>query len=182
MSDRRVVAAVLPCVFGKSRHDLRALLRAHRPEWVIALGLAANRTEITPERVAINLDDARIPDNAGAQPIDKAIVRGGPTAYWSSLPIKAIVAALRKRRIPAAVSQTAGTFVCNHVFYALMHELRSSRVVRGGFIHVPWPRDWPHGSTPSTIPFQTMVTAIETVVAVSLKTPRDIRVKGGAVA
>ncbi len=180
--DRRIVAAVLPCVFGKSRRELRALLRTHRPERVIALGLAANRTEITPERVAINVDDARIPDNAGAQPLDRAIVRGGPTAYWSSLPIKAIVAALRKRRIPAAVSQSAGTFVCNHVFYGLMHELRRSRTVGGGFIHVPWPRDWEGASTRSAIPFQTMVTAIETAIAVSLAERRDARKTGGAIA
>lgn len=181
ISHRRIVAAVLPCVFGKSRRELRALIRAHRPERVIALGLAANRAEITPERVAINVDDARIADNAGAQPLDQAIVRGGPTAYWSSLPIKAIVAALRKRRIPAAVSQTAGTFVCNHVFYGLMHELRRSRAT-GGFIHVPWPRDWAGAPTASAIPFQTMVTAIETAIVVSLKTSRDNRARGGAVA
>ena len=97
----------------------------HRPALVICLGLANGRPGITPERVAINVDDARIPDNAGRQPVDRPVVRGGPAAYWSTLPIKAIVEALRRNGIPAAVSQTAGTFVCNHVFYALMHELRA---------------------------------------------------------
>ena len=155
-----IVGAVLPCVFGKSWRVLRGLVRKHRPELVICLGLAATRTEITPERVAINVDDARIPDNAGRQPVDRPIVRGGPTAYWSTLPIKAIVVAVQRRGIAASVSSSAGTFVCNHVFYGLLHDLRRSRSVRGGFIHVPWPMDW-GGDTASKISFADMVTAIE---------------------
>src|SRR5688572_13370135 len=138
IAGHHVQGAILPCVFGKSATALKGLMRRHRPSMVICLGLANGRSEITPERVAINVDDARIPDNAGRQPVDRAVVKGGPTAYWSTLPIKAIVAALRRNRIPASVSQTAGTFVCNHVFYALMHELARKRgAIRGGFIHIP---------------------------------------------
>ena len=137
IAGRSVIGAVLPCVFQTSTPELARLLRRHCPAVVIATGLAGGRAEITPERVAINLDDARIPDNAGAQPIDLPVVRGGPAAYWSRLPIKAIVAALRERGIPAAVSQTAGTFVCNHVYYALMHALRRQPGLKAGFIHVP---------------------------------------------
>ncbi len=168
LGGRTVVGAVLPCEFGVSMRVLRGLVREHRPEVVICVGLANGRTAITPERVALNLDDARIRDNAGKQPIDRAVVRGGPTAYWSTLPVKAIVAALGRRRIPASVSQTAGTFVCNHVFYGLMHELRRSRGVRGGFIHVPWPKGWA-GEGTSRIPFEAMVRAIAEAMAVALR-------------
>jgi pyroglutamyl-peptidase len=122
----RIMGAVLPCVFGDAIEELRRQRRRHRPEVILCLGLAAGRSDITPERVAINVDDARIADNAGRQPIDRPIVRRGPVAYWSTLPIKAMVATLRARGLPASVSQTAGTFVCNHVFYALMHAIRRS--------------------------------------------------------
>lgn len=138
----RIAGAVLPCVFGTAARELARLRRSHRPRIVVCLGLAESRTEITPERVAINVDDARIPDNAGARPVDVPIVRGGPVARWSTLPIKAIVEALRAAGLPSSVSQTAGTFVCNHVFYRLLHSLarrggRGGDRCLGGFIHVP---------------------------------------------
>jgi pyroglutamyl-peptidase len=143
------------------------------------VGQAGGRAEITPERVAINVDDARIPDNAGRQPVDRSIVRGGPAAYWSTLPIKAIVSELQRRKVPAAVSQTAGTFVCNHVFYGLMHELRMQRKVRGGFIHVPFlPAQAKPGQPSQTL--ETMTAALSTAVEVALKIRRDTRSAGGA--
>jgi pyroglutamyl-peptidase len=123
IAGRRVRGAVLPCAFGDSRRAMLRLMRAVEPDLILCTGQAGGRPNLTPERVAINLDDARIPDNRGAQPRDRPIVRGGPVAYWSTLPIKAMVAALQARGIPAAVSHTAGTYVCNHVFYGLMHEL-----------------------------------------------------------
>jgi pyroglutamyl-peptidase len=176
-----VVGAVLPCVFGRSARELRRLVRAHRPELVVCLGLAATRTEITPERVAINVDDARIADNAGARPVDRPVVRGGPAAYWSTLPVKAIVRALQGAGLPASVSQTAGTFVCNHVFYALMHELaRGHPGVRGGFIHVPFA-----GARGRRNQAGLSVTQLRDGVAVALETAlrvrRDARTTGGAV-
>jgi pyroglutamyl-peptidase len=175
---RKVVGAVLPCVFGASITELKKLLRVHRPELVICVGQAGGRAEITPERVALNIDDARIPDNAGAQPIDTPIVRGGLAAYWSTLPIKAIVAALQAAKIPAAVSQTAGTFVCNHVFYGLMHALKSRRGVRGGFVHVPFlPAQAKQGQP--NLPLETMILALARTIEVSLRTRRDARRAGG---
>jgi pyroglutamyl-peptidase len=109
-----------------------------KPRAVIALGLAASRQEISIERVALNVDDARIPDNRGQQPIDEPIVPEGPYAYPSSLPIKRIAAALTDAGWRAAVSQTAGTYVCNHVFYALMHAVQGQgQGILAGFIHVP---------------------------------------------
>ena len=106
-----VVGALLPCVFGAAIPELQRLLRLYRPALVICVGQAGGRAAITPERVAINIDDARIPDNAGAQPVDRPVVRGGPAAYFSTLPVKAIVAALRAAGLPSEVSPTAGTWL-----------------------------------------------------------------------
>jgi len=176
----RVCGAVLPCVFGKSATELKRLMQRHRPALVICLGLANGRAGITPERVAINVDDARIPDNAGRQPVDRPIVRRGPAAYWSTLPVKAIVTALRRQRVPATVSQTAGTFVCNHVFYVLMHELARQRTkVRGGFIHLPAQLELARKGQPS-LPVRTLRKAVETAIEVSLVQRRDVKAVGGA--
>jgi pyroglutamyl-peptidase len=150
-----------------------------QPELVICVGQAGGRAAITPERVAINVDDARIADNAGGQPVDRAIVRGGPAAYISTLPVKAIVVALRAEGVLAEVSQTAGTFVCNHVFYGLMHALRTKRGVRGGFIHVPFlPEQAKAGR--ASLPLETMVAAVARAVETALRTKRDLRTSGGA--
>src|SRR4051812_28868296 len=165
----RVIGALLPCVFGAALTELKKQIRAAKPALIVCVGQAGGRTEITPERVDINVDDARIPDNAGRQPVDRPIVRGGPTAYWATLPIKAIVTKLRQREIPAAVSQTAGTFVCNHVFYGLMHELRRQKKVRGGFIHVPFlPEQAKAGQ--ASLRLETMTAAIACAIEVALRT------------
>ena len=137
VGDARVCALRLPCVFGAADAVLAEGLRRLRPRTVVALGLAANRDELSVERVAINVDDARIADNAGAQPLDVPVIAGAPAAYFSRLPIKSIAAAWQDAGLPGVVSQTAGTFVCNHVFFVLMHLLRRRAGVAGGFIHVP---------------------------------------------
>lgn len=176
----QVRGAVLPCVFGKSARKLERLMEETRPELVIGLGLANGRAEITPERVAINVDDARIADNAGRQPVDRPIAKDGPAAYWSTLPIKAIVAALKRNGIPASVSQTAGTFVCNHVFYALMRALAAQRgKVRGGFIHIPWAEGQEKPGQPA-LPLDVMKAAIVTAIEVAIRRKRDVRVVAGA--
>lgn len=174
----RVVGALLPCVFGAAITELKSQIRATKPVLVICTGQAGGRADITPERVAINVDDARIADNAGRQPVDRPIVRGGPAAYWSALPIKAIVAALRKHGVPARVSQTAGTFVCNHVFYGLMHALHTRRGVRGGFIHVPFLPEQAKQGQPS-LPLETMVEAVGLAIKTALQIRRDLKAGGG---
>ncbi|MFZ6844262.1 pyroglutamyl-peptidase I [Undibacterium sp. RuTC16W] len=143
-----VIARQLPCVFHQAITDLQQAIDSIAPTIIICLGQAGGRPDISPERVAINVDDARIPDNAGQQPIDHVIIAGAPDAYFSSLPIKAIVRQMNDAGIAASVSNTAGTFVCNHVFFGLMHIIaqknRPSRAakkrppVRGGFIHIPY--------------------------------------------
>lgn len=174
---RTVVGRVLPCVFGAANTKLRRLLRQTCPELAIGVGQAGGRAEITPERVAINVDDARIADNVGNRPVDAPIAARGPAAYWSSLPIKAIVIALRARGIPAAVSQTAGTFVCNHVFYGLMHALHRTRGVRGGFIHVPFLPE--QTKTQPSLPLETMIEAIALAIKTSLQHRQDTRRSDG---
>lgn len=183
-----VVGALLPCVFGAAIKELKHLIKLHDPVLVICVGQAGGRAEISAERVAINVDDARIADNAGQQPIDKPIVKDGPAAYWSTLPIKAIVQELRKHDIPASVSQTAGTFVCNHVFYGLMHELALHRDhVRGGFIHVPYlpeqtaaKRTLGQPELPS-LSFEKMIDGVKLAIAAALEYRRDIKSTGGQV-
>lgn len=134
----KVRALLLPCEFGRAPEVLQSALAAQPFDVLLSLGLASNRPEVTVERVALNVDDARIPDNAGQQPVDRPVVPGGPTAYLASLPIKRMVAAVRAAGVPASVSQTAGTFVCNHVFYAGAH-WRATRApgLRVGFVHLP---------------------------------------------
>jgi pyroglutamyl-peptidase len=173
----RIVGAVLPCVFGGASRELDRLLRRHRPAVVVCLGVAEGRAGITPERVAINLEDARIPDNAGVQPRDRPVVRGGPAAYWSTLPVKAIVAALARHGIPAAVSHTAGTFVCNHVFYALLHNVRRRRV-KAGFIHVPAAVARSRSRVPG-LPLATQIRAVALALEVTARRRRDLRRAGG---
>ena len=136
-----MVASLLPTTFEGSLIELTRLLQLHKPTLVICVGQAGGRRAMSIERVAINLQDADIADNAGAQPLDRFVVPDGPAAYFGTLPSKAILHALKARAIPAEISQTAGTFVCNHVFYALMHaqaSLKRPSGARGGFIHVPW--------------------------------------------
>jgi pyroglutamyl-peptidase len=179
---RRVVGAVLPCVFGESLTELRREIQRVKPELVICTGQAGGRAGVSLERVAINIEDAIIPDNAGNQPADRPVLRGGPAAYWSTLPIKAITAALLKAGLPVGVSQSAGTFVCNHVFYGLMRTLTRQPKVRGGFIHVPYLPEQARraGDGSPSLPLDQIVRGLEIAIATSLATKRDLRVAGGA--
>lgn len=134
-----IVARQLPTVFGRSLQKLTNLFQEEQPAAVLCIGQAGGRPDITLERIAINVDDARILDNEGQQPVDQPIAEGGPVAYWSTLPIKNIVSKLKAAGIPASVSNTAGTFVCNHIFYGLRHYLDEQKLdIPGGFIHLPY--------------------------------------------
>jgi pyroglutamyl-peptidase len=131
----------LPSVFGRALAALEDALVTTRPDIVLCVGQAGGRAELSLERVAINVDDARIPDNDGQQPLGRPVVAGGPAAYFATLPIKAAVRALREAGLPAAVSNTAGTFVCNHVFYGLMHLAATRQLpLRGDFSTFPFCR------------------------------------------
>ncbi|HEY8711158.1 MAG TPA: pyroglutamyl-peptidase I [Burkholderiaceae bacterium] len=179
IAGHRIVAAQLPTVFDESLLVLRGLLRSHRPALAICTGQAGGRAALSLERVAINVNDARIADNALAQPVDTPVIPGGPAAYFSSLPIKAMLAALEGEGVRCEVSQTAGTFVCNHVFYGLMHELATRREfagVRGGLIHVPW---LPEQGQPS-MALDDIVRGLQAAIRCALATGADIRRQAGA--
>ena len=173
-----VIGTVLPCVFGAAIGALRAAIDTHRPQIVLALGQAAGRDGFTLERVAINLDDARIADNAGAQPIDAPVVTRGPAAHFTTLPIKAMVAALREAGLAASVSYSAGTFVCNHVFYGLQHTVKRRRNVRSGFMHLPCLPEQAAKGTPS-LALATMVEGIGIALATALAVREDLAVSAG---
>ncbi|MBR5559933.1 MAG: pyroglutamyl-peptidase I [Clostridia bacterium] len=129
----------VPTVFGASVDTVAQAIRREKPDAVLCIGQAGGRCDLTPERVAINISDARIADNAGKQPIDEPIAKDGPAAYFATLPVKAMAAAIREAGLPASVSNTAGTFVCNHLMYGVLHLLaREYPGVRGGFMHVPF--------------------------------------------
>lgn len=134
-----IVKLEIPTVFYKSADVVREAIEKEQPDYVLNIGQAGGRAELTPERVAINMDDARIEDNEGQQPIDKAIREDGEPAYFSKLPVKAMVDYMKKENVPAAVSNTAGTFVCNHIMYQTLYlTMTEFPKVRAGFMHIPF--------------------------------------------
>lgn len=178
----RIVARQLPVVFSDVLGVLYAAMDEVEPDLILSVGQAGGRSDITVERIGINVDDARIADNAGQQPVDEPIVADGPAGYFSTLPIKAIVAALRSAGIPASVSQTAGTFTCNRVMYGLLHRLYAQgNGVRGGFVHIPYLPEQAaqHPGAPS-MARESVMQALEIAIRVSLETETDLKVAGGA--
>lgn len=134
-----IVKLEVPTVFRKSIDTVAKAIEEEKPDVVLCIGQAGGRFEITPERVAINVDDARIKDNEGNQPIDIKIFEDGENAYFTTLPIKSMVEAIREANLPAAVSNTAGTFVCNHLMYGVLYTLAKKYPhIKGGFTHVPF--------------------------------------------
>jgi pyroglutamyl-peptidase len=176
--------AELPTSYAHSASVLRAAIEKTRPDIVLCVGQAGGRTELCLERVAINVQDARIRDNDGKQPIDRPVVKNGPAAYLATLPIKACVAEMRKAGLPAAVSNTAGTFVCNHIFYALM-DIAADRAIpmRGGFLHIPYVPEQAArlGGAPS-MALGDIVRGIEIVLETSAERTTDLRIVEGRIA
>ena len=134
----KIVKLEVPTVFGKSIETVREAIEREKPDFVLSIGQAGGRAEITPERVAINLNDARIPDNEGNQPIDEPIFPDGENAYFSTLPVKAMVEAIRREGLPSSLSNSAGTYVCNHLMYGVLYYLDKRPSMKAGFIHVPY--------------------------------------------
>ena len=166
ISGDNIVTAILPVAYAQSAERLLALIAEHNPDVVISLGQAEGRTHVSPERIAINLDDARLADNEGVIRNDVPIVVGGPVAYESTLPIKDIVKAINDAGVPAAVSLSAGAFLCNHVFYVAQDHFKGTKV-RSGFVHVPL-MDEQAGEFPGlpTMPLDQLVKAVRTMLEV----------------
>jgi pyroglutamyl-peptidase len=155
----RVAAVELPTAFDASAKLLKAAMAMHQPQAVVCLGQAGGRAALGFERIAINLNDAPIADNLGQQPHNQAIAARGPVAYWSTLPIAHMAQAAQSAGVAAEISNSAGTFVCNHVFYALMRLLARNKGVRGGFVHVPYLPE--QSTTAPTMPLATMVLGMQ---------------------
>lgn len=155
----------LPCEFERAWPLLEETLVAQSPIAVVCLGLAQEREAITPERIAINCIDAWIPDNSGRQPVDEPVLEGGPAAYFSTLPIKSMVEAIRGAGLPAKVSDTAGTYVCNALFYRLMHFVHGrSGDLNAGFVHIPPSQELRPGGLPLERLEAGVLAALEAVV------------------
>jgi pyroglutamyl-peptidase len=139
IKDVEIIKLEIPTVFYKSADVVAEAIEKEQPDYVLNIGQAGGRAELTPERVAINMDDARIEDNEGQQPIDKSIREDGEPAYFSKLPIKAMVDYMKKANVPASVSNTAGTFVCNHIMYQTLYlTMTEYPEVKAGFMHIPF--------------------------------------------
>jgi len=180
-ADFVVHARQLPCVFGAAIDTIGAAIDELQPGLVIAVGQAGGRHDLSIERVAINVDDAPIPDNDQRQLVDQPIVADGPAAYFSTLPIKAIVQALRAGGLPASVSQTAGTFVCNHVFYGLMHHVSKRAPMRAGFIHIPYlPQQAAAHPGAASMALADMIEGLRIAVRTALSVEADVRAAGGS--
>jgi pyroglutamyl-peptidase len=172
---------LVPTEFRRAIEVTAGAIEHADPALVILLGQAGGRAAISVERIAINVDDARIADNAGAQPVDEPVASSGPPAYFATVPIKAMVAAIRESGIPAEVSNSAGTFVCNHLFYGTLHFLAASgRDARAGFIHVPWLESQAVGRPGApAMALATMVRGVEAAITAALETAADIRLAAG---
>ena len=179
----KVIKLEVPTVFGKAIDVLDAAIALEKPGIVINVGQAGNRFGITPERVAINEDDARIKDNEGNQPIDTVIKEDGEAAYFSNLPIKAMVEAIKEAGVPATVSNTAGTFVCNHLMYGLMYLINTKyEGVKGGFIHVPYATEQvlDKPNSPS-LSIEQISIGLKAAVEAALTHDKDIKKVGGEI-
>ena len=166
ISGDNIVTANLPVAYAQSGERLLQLIAEHNPDVVICLGQAEGRTQITPEKVAINLDDARLADNDGVLRNDVKIIESGPDAYFSTLPINEIVEAIKARGVPATVSLSAGAFLCNHVFYVAQNKFAGTKV-RSGFVHLPL-MDSQAAEFPGlpTMPLNQMVIAVRAMLEV----------------
>ena len=183
INDHVIIKIEIPTVFRKSLQVLEDAIKREQPDIVICVGQAGGRFGITPERVAINQDDGRIPDNEGNQPIDETIHNDGEMAYFSKLPIKKIVSNIQKENIPASVSNTAGTYVCNHVMYGLLYMIdKEYSNIRGGFIHVPYATtqviDKPN--MPS-LTLEQIRDGLLVAIITTLETTVDEKISGGAI-
>lgn len=181
-AELQIVAVQLPCVFGAALAALNAAIAQHQPVMVLCVGQAGGRSELSFERVAINIDDARIPDNAGQQPVDVPVIAGAPAAYFTSLPVKAIIAALREAGLPAALSHTAGTYVCNHVFFGLMHEAaRRGDIRQAGFVHIPFlpAQAARHPAGTPSLALEQVMAGLKLAILTASRTETDLRVSAG---
>lgn len=180
---QEVIKIEIPTVFRKSLEKIEENIEKHNPDVVISVGQAGGRFGVTPERVAINMDDARIKDNEGNQPIDISIYEDGEAAYFSNLPIKAMVKEMTDNGIPASVSNSAGTFVCNHVMYGILYLVdKKYPNIRGGFIHVPYiPSQVTTKPNTPSMSIDDIAKGLELSIKAIIENSSDIKTVGGTI-
>ena len=178
-----IVKMQIPTVVGKSIEKIHQKMKELQPDLVISVGQAGGRFGVTPERVAINVTDARIPDNEGNQPIDEPIFPDGPAAYFSNLPVKAMVQAIKDAGYPSVLSNSAGTYICNHVMYGILYYIEKEFPnVRGGFIHVPYaPSQVVNKPSTPSMALADITASLEAAVAAAISSKEDIRAVGGEI-
>lgn len=178
-----IVKLQVPTAFYSSVNKTVEKIEEIKPDVVLMIGQAGGRFDVTVERIAINLDDARIPDNEGNQPIDRLVDEEGLTAYFATLPIKAIVNRIKEKNIPASVSNSAGTYVCNHLMYGVLNHIYKNKLnIKAGFIHIPFLLE--QVLNKPNVPAMTldsMVTAIESAIEVIARNEEEVKVIGGAI-
>ena len=176
-----IVKLEVPTVFGESVRLVAEAIEREQPDFVLSVGQAGGRAAVTPERVAINVDDARIPDNAGQQPIDVPIFADGENAYFATLPVKAMTDAIRNAGLPSALSNTAGTYVCNHLMYGVLYHLnRHHKAAKAGFIHVPYiPEQIADKPGVPSMPLDDIVRALEAAISAIPAHERDVKTAHG---
>lgn len=179
----KIVKVEIPTVFKKSVRKLAEAIKAEQPDMVVCVGQAGGRYDITIERVAINMDDARIPDNEGNSIIDEKIFNDGENAYFASIPIKAMVKKIQEGGIPASVSNTAGTFVCNHIMYGLLYHLdKEFKNTIGGFIHVPFiPEQVVDKRNMPSMALESITKGLKLAIEAAIETKEDIKEIGGKI-
>ncbi len=173
----KIIKLEVPTVFKKAGEALKAGIEAYQPDAVICVGQAGGRSGMSVEKVAINFVDARIPDNEQNQPVDQIIEEDGETAYFATVPVKAMTAKMRENGIPAFVSYTAGTFVCNELMYELLYMIdKKYPKIRGGFIHVPFAMgqtvDKPNGTPAMSL--ESIAQGLEYAVLAVIENEEDI--------
>ena len=173
----------IPTVVGRSIERVHEKMKELQPDLVISVGQAGGRSGVTPERVAINVTDARIPDNDGNQPIDEPVFADGDAAYFSNLPVKAMVQAIRDAGYPSALSNSAGTYICNHVMYGILYYIHKEfPKVRGGFIHVPYaPAQTVNKPNTPSMAIADITAALEAAIEAAVSSTHDIRAVGGEI-
>ena len=179
----KIIKLEIPTVFRKSVEKIHEMMKAEQPDVVLSIGQAGGRFGVTPERVAINVDDARIKDNEGNQPVDTPIFTDGEAAYFSNLPVKAMVEAIKNKGLPSTLSNSAGTFVCNHVMYGVLYYIHKEFPnVRGGFIHVPFITDQVVTKpNVASMALADITEALESAVEAIVKNQKDIHAIGGEI-
>lgn len=179
----KIIKLEIPTVYMKSLEKIDEAIKEYNPDVILSIGQAGGRPDITVERVGINVDDYRIKDNEGNQPIDTKIYDDGENAYFSNLPIKAIVENIRKNNIPASISNTAGTFVCNHVLYGVQYLLdKKYPNKKSGFIHIPFlPEQVINRPNTPSMSISTIVKALTLALEAIIENDSDKKISGGTI-